>query len=350
MGFFTEGERASLSINDMIFHLVGEAEFVPQHARAVEHEEFFLDRIRDCDVSPVFAFDPSSQTKAQAERIASGVDTFEIGCQNLAREFSRVHLGRVRDGAFFVFRLSTNDLQSQIITLLKFDYHEALEQSAAEQGGLLRRIVHALIADKKAIQKSAHIRVVNGVAEASLSAFDRMKRQPEIGDYFAAFLHATRNRTDQQLNNDMVNAIRDTLAACRDVLPERDVPRAFRRVKDILRDRQEISDDAIEEAIIAAAGNPDSEDVRAELQQRTRRKLRSSKLEGLVFPPDAQVLKRPPLRKVKTTEGITLTYPEDLEGASLKRMPRPEGGETITIETAMITEDTVVARNTRSSD
>lgn len=348
MGFFTDEEIGSLRIENMILHVVGEGDFVAEHARRVEHEEFFIDRIRDTDVAGVFSFNPASQTKGQLERIAARSDTFEAGTQALSREFARLHLGHVRDGAFFIFELSTRSQGGKIYSLIKYDYSEAIEQADDEQG-LLRRIVHAFIADKKAIQKSALIRVVNNIAEATLSARDRMKRQPDIGDYFAAFLDVTRTRNDQELNQQMVNVIRETLQSCQDVLPDRDVPRAFRRAKDVLRDRQEITEDAIADAILAAAGNPEDENTRADLQARTRRKVRSAKLEGLVFPPDRQVLRRPPLRRLKTTEGITLIYPDEADGAVVRRALRPGGGETITIQTERVTEDRVVADNTRNT-
>lgn len=333
----------------MILHVVGEGEFVAEPARRVEHEEFFIDRIRDTDVAAVFSFDPSSQTKTQLERISSGADTFEAGTQALSREFARLHLGHVRDGAFFIFELATATQGVRIYSLIKYDYREAIEQADIDQGGLLRRIVHAFIADKKAIQKSALIRVVDNVAEQTLSARDRMKHAPDIGDYFAAFLHVKRTRSDQELNQQMVNVIRETLQACQDALPDRDVPRAFRRAKDVLRDRQEITEEAIADAILAAAGNPEDENTRADLLARTRRRVRSAKLEGLVFPPDRQVLRRPPLRRLKTTEGITLIYPDDAIGATVRRESRPGGGETITIQTERVTEDRVVADNTRNT-
>jgi len=346
MGFLTDEEIGSLQIDNMILHVVGEENFVAQQARVVEHEEFFIDRIHETDIDGVFEFEATSQTKRQVERIAARQIPFEEGAQELSREFSRLHLGNVRDGAFFVFELSTAQPNVRLYSLVKYDYNEVIEQSDDDQG-LLRRIVHAFIEDRKAVQKSALIRVVDNVTEDVISARDRVKRPPDIGDYFAAFLDVTRNRNDEELNQRAVEVVRETLRAVRDVLPNRDVARAFRHAKEILRDRQEITADAIGDAIIAAAGDPEDENIRSDIYSRTRRKVRSAKLEGLTFPPDRQVLRRPPLRRLKTTEGIVLVYPDEAGGGVVRRDPNARGGETITIHTARVTEDEVVPNNTR---
>lgn len=347
MGFFTDAERESLAIGSMILHVVGGEDFTPEAARVVEHEEFFISRILDTDVAPVYSFVPESQTKAELERIASGQITFEAGAQALSREFSRLHVGSSRDGAFFIFELRTTEPTTRLYSLIKYDYREAIEQSQENGGNLLRRIVHAFIADKKAIQKSAVVRVKNGVAELAISTRDRMKPPPAIGSYFETFLNAKRSLSDVELNEKAVEVLRLTLSSNRSLLPGEDVARAFRHAKGVLRDRQEINEDAIADAILAAAGNPEDEALRSEWHAQTRRKIISAKLDGLVFRPDRQVLKRPSLRKVKTVEGVTLTYPDEVGEITVARERTANGGELITIKTERVTEDILVSETAR---
>ncbi|AHG65490.1 putative nucleoid associated protein NdpA [Advenella mimigardefordensis DPN7] len=342
MGFFTDEEVGSLRITNMILHVVGGDEFVPEPARVVEHEAFFIARIRDTDVSAVYSFEETSNTKAQIEAIATGAVSFEAGAQALSNEFSRLHVGSSRDGALFIFELSTHDPQTRIYSFVKYDYREAIEQAAADEGGLLRRIVTAFIADKKAIQKSTIIRVNEGVAELPISTQDRMKVAPEIGDYFATFLNVSRTLSDEMLNKKTVDVLRTTLTFCKELLPEQDVARAFRHAQGILRDRQEINEAAITDAILAASGNPEDEEVRGKIQLTTRRRMRAAKLDGLQFRPDRHVLRRPPLRKIRTTEGVTLTYPDEAEGLTVRRERLPAGAERFIIQTARVTEDNIV--------
>jgi len=345
VGFFTDGEKADLRITNMILHVVGGEEFTPESVRQVEHEEFFIARILDTDADAIYSFRETSATKAQLESIATGAESFERGTQSLSATFSRWHVNSSRDGALFVFELSTNNDRTKLYSMIKYDYSEAIEQASAEDGGLLRRIVHAFVADKKAIQKSSLVRVVDGVAETLVSARDRMKKAPEIVDYFANFLDVVRSMSDHELNTKVVSLLRETLTSCKADLQET-VPRAFSVAKAALAQRREINDDAIIDAVLLAAGNPADEQVITRLQNATRRKIRSARIENLVFPPDQTILGRPPMRRIRTTEGVTVLYPDDA-GMTVTRESKANGGELITIDTQSITEDKLVSDNAR---
>lgn len=349
MAFIRDDEVAHLRIENMILHVVGDEEFRPEPARIVEHADFFIERIRDTDVTPVFELHAESQTKSQLERMASGAEAFAAGGQALSREFARFHHGGSRDGAFFIFDLRTDDPAVRIYSLIKYDYQEAIEQQEEDGASLLRRIVQAFVADRRAIQKSALVRVVNGRADAAISARDRMKPAPEIGDYFANYLHVTRTRSDEQLTQKTVEAVSNVLKELRDLLPGRNVAVAYREAKAALAGRQRIDEAAIQDAILAAAGNPDDEASRGRIQNAVRRKVKSAKLEGLEFPPHRQLLQNPAIRRVRTTEGVLLFYPDRVGTTNVTRVPAANGGEVITITTRYVEEDGIVHREPRSS-
>lgn len=349
MAFIREDELAQLRIENMILHVVGDEEFQPQAARGVEHSAFFIERIRDTDVAPVFELHPDSRTKVQLERMARGDDAFEVGGQALSREFARFHHGGSRDGAFFIFELRTADPAVRIYSLIKYDYQEVIERQEEEGANLLRLIVQAFVADKRAIQKAALVRVVNGTAEAAICARDRMKSAPDIGDYFANYLHVVRTRTDEQLTQKMIEAVSKVLKDIRELLPDQNVPLAFREAKTALAGRQRIDEAAIQDAILAAAGNPEDEDARSRIQSAVRRKMRSAKLEGLEFPPDRQQLRNPAIRRVRTTEGVLLFYPDRVGTTNVERISTANGGEVITITTRHVEEDSIVHREPRSA-
>lgn len=349
MAFFTDDEIANLRIENMILHVVSDEEFNPQSMQIVEHADFFIERIRDTDVDPIFAFDPNSHTKQRLEQIASGEDGFESGCQGLSREFARLHPGSSRDGAFFIFELATADEDVRIYSLIKYDYQQVIEQQIKDGANLLRLIVQAFVADKRAIQKAALVRVVKGVAQTGVAARDRMKQAPDIGDYFASYLHVTRTRNDRQLNEKAVIAVSGALKELKDLLPDRDVPAALRRAKASLGDRQRINAATIEEAILAAAGNPEDEQSITKIQKCVRRKVKSAKLEGLDFVPDRQLLRIPAIRRLRTTEGVLLFYPDRVGDTNVTRKIQKNGGEVITITTRRIEEDGIVRQEPRSA-
>lgn len=349
MGFLTEIERGQIRIESMSLHVVGEDDFDPQPARTAEHATFFIGRILDMDVAPVYQFREVSGARSKLQDIATDAVSFEEGAQGLAREFSRQHGTSARDGAFFIFELRTADPSVRIYSLIKYDYREAIEQSEGEDGQQrLRRIIHAFIDDKKAIQKAAMIRVVNGQAEDLVAARDRTKPAPQIADYFATFLDVERTRTDDELNRLLVEALRKTFQESKEILPNGDVASALQQAKAVLRERQQIDEEAIVDSVLAAAGHPENEDTRALLRRRTTQKLRAQKLTGLEFPPDRQVLRKPSLRKIRTTEGVTVTYPDEANAVTVRRARNPEGeGEVITITTDRVVEDTVVSDRAR---
>ncbi len=349
MGFFTDAEIQQLRIESMILHVVSEDEFVPAPEQAVEHAEFFISRILDTDVAPVYQFKDLSRTRDCLQNIALGKVSFVSGAQNLSREFSREHDTTTRDGAFFIFELRTNVADVRIYSLIKYDYREAIEKSEDDNGGAsLRRIIHAFIDDKKAIQKAALIRVVGGVAEELVATRDRTKIAPEIADYFAKFLDVQRNSSDDELNTRMVEALRKTFSECRDLLPKQDVAAALRNAKNVLRDRQLINEEAICESVIAAAGHPDNEQTKIRLRKITGQMLRAKRLAGLEFRPIKSVLRQSPMRKIRTAEGVTVLYPDEVSKVIFNRTQNANGlGETITITTEHIVEDTVVPNSTR---
>lgn len=349
MGFLTEEERGQLRIESMILHVVSEEEFDPQLARVVEHANFFIGRILDTDVAAVYQFKEASGSRDRLQNMATGATAFEAGAQGLSREFSRQHGTTTRDGAFFIFDLRTDDANVRIYSLIKYDYREAIEQSEDDDGQQrLRRIIHAFIDDKKAIQKAALIRIVNGQAEVMVAARDRTKPAPEIADYFATFLDVERTRSDDELNRLLVEALRKIFSECKDLLPNNDVASALQQAKGVLRDRQQIDEEAIIDAVMAASGHPADEETQRLLRRRTTQKLRAQRLTGLEFPPDRQVLGKPPLRKIRTTEGVTVTYPDEINAVRVQRARNPIGaGEIITITTDRIVEDTIVSDRTR---
>lgn len=337
-----DDNNGALRISNMILHVVGSnTDFIPATARLVEHEEFFITRIHDTYADPVYSFNHNSAVKSRLERMATGTESFQDGAQELSRLFSLSHVGSSRPGALFIFEIDCENQAVKFYSFIKYDFHQAIEQTDGEDGSILRMIVNALIADKKAIQKSAMFKVIGGIAEAEISATDRTKRAPELADYFVTFLDAVRILSDEDLNQRLMEVLKTTLNACKDNLPV-SVPIALRSAKDILRHAPSINENSIICAVLSVAGDPTDERIRSSIEACTRRRIKANKLEGLDFRPDPVILARTPIRKLKTTEGVEIRYPDHANGGSVLRTEKADGGEIITIETARIIEDQIV--------
>lgn len=348
MGFFTEGELASLAIVKMNFQVIGDGDFAPrERMHEVEHAEFFLERILAVDIAPVFTFEEDSATKATLEEIASRSKQFATGATALAKDFHRLHRGgQTGKGAFFCFELAGGDASTKLYAMLKYDYSEVLTPSERRAGSQdtrqLRRIVEAFVKDKRALQKSALFRVVDGGAEVLVAAKDRAAKSPNITGFYSTFLGVTRERDDIELNKAVSDAVLDVLKSAPDeTWPEgKAVARAT--VVDILRRSVEINDDAILNAVFVAAGRPADESVAEDLKDLTMGILRRKKIAGLEFPPNLDVLKAAAKRKIRTKEKISIEYPESLQDVRVTTVRKADGSATITITTDKIESEEVV--------
>ena len=343
MSFFTEEEEASLTIKKMILHVVGGKNFEAMPERDLEEESFFTGKILETAASPVFMFKNLSASRRELEAIANGDIGFEAGAQGLARSFNTAHVSGSADGVLCMFELVVDDPSVVIFSLIKYDYKFALEQDDANPQKSLRRILTALVDDKKAIQKTALVRVINGVASQDVSATDRTKQGPDIADYFADFLSVTRAVSNSELSEISRKLLRSILQACKKDLPGEDVPKAIKHAQGILGRRLKIDENAIVEAVLVAAGTPDDVKVANRLERETRKRVKSSKLHELTFKPDRKILRQPYMRKIITVEGVTITFPDKTDNPNVRVVHLEDERKQIIVETNRVTEDSIVA-------
>lgn len=340
MSFLTDAEAASLRLARMSLHIVSDEDFRPEHELAVEHDDFLLERIRDVASASVYRFDEISNTRDTIEAIASHTIDFEDGAQDLAREFCRFHRGGTRDGAFFVFELRMADENVCLYALMKYDYGQALELVEREGTTGLRRIVEAFVGDKAAIQKSALVRVVNGVAEPAISTRDRMGRPtPQLTDYFIKYLQVVRDREDGELTNTVKEAVRTSLIDNRDILPPGGVAPAYSRALEVLRNSEIITEDIVRHAVFVGAGEPRDDDTKEKLKKTVARQIKSKKLTGIAFPPDRNKLGRTMLKQVRTEEGVLIQYNTGLEGQAVKKIDLDDGSIQFVVTTKKYTDN-----------
>jgi hypothetical protein len=107
-------------------------------------------------------------------------------------------------------------------------------------------------------------------------------------------------------------------------------------MREALRLRTEVSIEAVQEVVFAAAGQPQDEAVAESLERLAERVWRRRRLSGLGFRPDPNVFRVASSRRVRTVEHIKIEYPEALEGVKVRTESTASGGAVITIETAGI--------------
>lgn len=339
MSFLSDAEASSLRLARMSLHIVSNEDFEPEPELPIEHDDFLLERIRDIASASVYRFDEISNTRDVIEAIAARSVGFEEGAQKLAREFCRFHRGTTRDGAFFVFELGVDDENVRLYALMKYDYGQALELVKREGGAGLRRIVEAFVGDKAAIQKSALVRVIGGVAEAPVSTRDRMGRPtPELTDYFAQYLQVVRDRSDGELTTAVKEVVRTSLEDNREFLPAGGVAPAVSRALEVLRNTDTVNEEVINQAVWVGAGQPADDEVKEHLKKSVGRLVKRKRLAGVSFPPDGSQLGRPVTRRIRTEEGVTIEYNTGLEGEAVRKVDTPDGTTQFIVTTRKFTD------------
>ena len=335
MGFLTDEEAATLRLARMILHIVGgEDEFEPQDELPLDHDDFLLQILKEIASDSVYQFSETSPTRDTIENIATRRIAFKEGAQALAYDFCRLHQGTTKDGAFFVFELGVADPDVSLYALVKYDYSQALEVIHREGTTGLRRIVEAFIGDKAAIQKSAIVRTRNGIAEQQLSTRDRMGRPlPNLTEYFRSYLQVNRERSDQELTNDVREVIRTTLSDNREFLPAGGVASCVSKALDVLRSAAEINEDVIQQAVWVGAGQPTDVEIKARLKDSATRLIKRKKLTGIAFLPPENVLPRSVRRTVTTTEGVKIEYHTALDGSAVREERLDDGRTRFTVTT-----------------
>lgn len=232
--------------------------------------------------------------------------------------------------------------------MLKYDYGAVLRPSKVTGHGVparrLRRIIDAFVQDKRALQKSALVRVVNGSVEAQIAAKDRAGKSPNITGFFATFLGAVREREDDELNKAVSDAVLDVLRSVPDAWPK-GIPAARAAVMDILRSARTLNDETIVDAIFVAAGRPGDDGQREELRDHTMAALRHRKVAGLEFAPDPKVLRSAAKKQIRTKERISIEFPASLQDVRVITERHADGSATITIQTDEITSDELISES-----
>lgn len=344
MSFFSDAELAELAIQRMSVHIVGGgAEFVPREELDVDHDQFLLRVLKSIASDPVHTFNEISTTRATIEGIAKGDQAFCDGAQVLAHQFHQLHTsGHTSEGAFFVFELTVHDPDIRFYALVKYDYRAVLELRHDDGVASLREIVEALVNDKTAVQKAAIVRTKAGAAEEELSTQDRMsRRKPDLTDYFQRYLEVKRSRSDEELTKEAKVVVTESIRASKDRHGQ-PIPQAVARAIAVLRDAQTITEEVIKNAVWVGAGHPDDEDLKDEINRITQREIGRRRLSDCEFDTERRALPRAVKRRIKTVEGVSVTFDSDLEGRVVQ-MTRADGTTTITIQTQEITQDDVVS-------
>jgi len=340
MAFLTDEEKENLTIERMIFHVVGPHMTEPRILDEIsppEHTDFFIERIRTALRGNQFAFRDMSPTEANLKRILSDANTFGEASKQIARDFHRHHIASASNGVFFVFQIRTGT-GGTLFALIKYDIDDVVhymieERTDGHNKAKLERLRENFVRKPEAMQKVAVVRFDDGLG--TIAVRDRSQRDG-ISDYFASFLHARRINTPGGMSGKLADALKETFKEHRNELPEAVQRNGIDRIYEALRAAPTFDPENLD-PLIGAAFGPQSED--SPIVRTLGRKLARAGLSEESFTVQPDAVPRPRKRQIKTKEGVQVIYDEEASGHTVDRTPLADGGERITITTSGVTVD-----------
>ncbi len=315
MAFFDEAQLAGLSIERMVFHLVGPHDNDLVRLEAIDPGRFagfFIDRIRSVNAGVPYKFSDASATRERLNRIVQDGNLFQEETERLAEDFQRRHGGSAAAGAFLVFLLKSPS--ERTFALLKYDDETVLTYELEEGAGGRKRVnLEALertfVQNREALQKSALVRLADAGGE--LTVLDR-RNQQKVARYFENFLDVVRVHEDADLTEKLVQVTREVIKANRDLVP----PEVYRE----MTKRTYLA--------ASAGGTLGIDDQKGFLDAVVGRTLNSNdplvgkyvnalkraRIDGTPVTLDASKVSRPATRRLITVNRIEIRVPIEVEG------------------------------------
>lgn len=348
MSFLTDEEKEALSIERMIFHVVGKTLDEPILLREIappQHTDFFLGRVKSALKGNLFEFRPKSNTERILREIADNADAFTEQTQLLARDFQTRHSSSTSMGVFFVFELKTGD-GAVIYALIKYDNEDVvryiLKNTDGPQVPQLERFHESFVRKPEAMQKIALVRLADKEG-GQIIVRDR-SNVAHISDYFEGFLQARRVNLPKDMSGKLVEAFKQTFKEHRTSLPPDVQKSGVNRIYEVMRQGGHRFDpDDCEPLIVAIFGQTDDG---ASIRKTLKRKLKELGVAEETFDIEPEHIQKPQRRRLETAEGVQVIYDE---GHRPEIRDLNDGRKEVVIVTARVTRDDVdTEKNSRS--
>lgn len=342
MSIFNDGEMAALTIQRMIFHVVGKKLPGPILLSEISpplHSDFFLARVKSALAGNLFEFRTTSNTERILRLISEDPHSFAANSQILAADFQTRHSGNTSMGVFFLFELRYNENESDTIyALIKYDNDDVVKYVVGE-GKLpvptLERFQESFVRKAEAMQKIALVRLTDGQG-GKIVVRDR-SNTAHISDYFEGFLDVSRINSIADMSIKLVEAFKQTFKKHRDILPRHVQKSGVNRIYDAMRQSGSVfGPDNCESMLGAIFGEVASN---SPLRKTLQRELKDRGVADETFKIDSTQIPKPSRHVMETAEGIQITYDAGKRPAI---SDCPDGRKQIVIITANLTRDDIV--------
>ena len=347
MSILTASELSQLTIDRLIFHLVGPDRSknfqLLDEAPVTPHVDFILERIRANAAGNLYEFDGASATLASLRAI--GRNKFVTQSRELADRFQEKHVGNALAGVFFVVLMSLKNNQ-KVVALMKMDHKDVLSYTVKSSNGRNKpdfsRIVNALTDEKNAVQKFALARLND--KHDRLVVRDR-SQNGIVPRYFEEFLDAKRVHTDEELSAIVLDAVMNAIQKHRDEVDPTKRKNAYQNVREAIQQGGNFDAEQPELflALCLGVNDPDSPLI-VEVKDR----LRAQHLEGATFAFKLADLAASSRQEILTNEGVEIRCSKEDISAGIVKTSTSKGRTIITITTSeILVDDELPLKRTR---
>ncbi|MEG9433718.1 nucleoid-associated protein [Terriglobus sp. ADX1] len=337
MAFLQAEQLESLTIERMIFHVVGPASdelVLLEEIDPTPHADFFIERLQSANTGIMFDFLPGSSVLASLSSIDQDPKKFPEESRRMAALFNEAHGKNTSRGVFFVFSLRTAN--ERFYAVVKYDHETVLsytiEETRTGARPLIERLQDTFVQSPQALQKTAIIKLSNTGGE--LCVKDRVA-PTLVTNYFRGFLGAHRRYTEADLTTTLAEVTKKVAKECSSDLSGDAKKAVTQRLYDTLQTQTSFDPGNAEVFLTSVFGPLEAE---SNLRKSFERHMRARRVDGEAFNFDRQAIPRPSKRRIVTTEGIQVIW--DREYSDIVSVQSIAGGQTrITITTGGVEEN-----------
>jgi len=305
----------SSKVERIIFHIIGPDLKTPQILTEVDdpsaHSDFFVARLIETSKGTKYNFNPASGVMDQIKNALNSNSAFVDRSQILAERFQALYESdkRLIPGVLMLLQI-TNGIE-KYAAIIKYDdikviSYKTLKTADGKTKPILDHILNTFVQDKKALQKSALIKI-NGEL-GSLICIDRSGKNGDVTEKFKSFLDVSRKFTHEMLTERLLTALIDTVKNNKDIIPNSITSTIKSSAKEAISSIQTFNPSNPTTLLAALLGDLHSDErvVSAFAKELKKQKISSEivKIPKNFFPKVQ--------RKIKETyEGVRVIYTED---------------------------------------
>ncbi|MCE6977927.1 hypothetical protein EI534_11105 [Pseudomonas frederiksbergensis] len=329
------------SVERIIFHIVGPDLKAPTILTEVEdpstHSDFFIARLIETSKGTHYNFNLASGVQGQIHQSLVSPHAFVDCSQILAERFQKLYErdGRLIPGVLMLLQIRSG--HETYAAIIKYDDTKVISYKTTTTtdgkiNPVLDHILNTFVQDKKALQKSALIKIDKGTGQ--LICIDRSGKNGDITEKFKDFLDITRKFSHETLTERLLEALKTTAKTHKDIVPQSIICQLTTAAKEAISSIETFNPAHPHTLLNALFGDLHTNE---KIQQTFEKELRRQKIQTEIIKIPKNFFPKPARKMKETFEGIRVIYTQAHEDAKQIIFNEVDGTKTFTVSTLKYT-------------